>query len=494
MEKLENELRCKYCNDEGYIYTCFNCHKPAIYDYEYGIVVCDTCFMLGEKQNTHSEKCIHCNNDNLDLNKPKLSNDLKKIAFQYNDFGLNVCCITNKINEYNKFTRNFFKTPNHLWNDLSSRQQDFFEIDNLDWGDAVGVGTVTKWNNLVVIDIDGCHDKNILLKILQKLGLPLDYEWVVESGSKNGFHIYIYGNKISECSDDHVVSTFPPKNKFEKYFDKIEFLWETHCVLPPSVHGSGNRYAFLNTNFPINKPKRIGNDVIYEFIEEFLEYDEIVHGISYGSFSHKIVSNEEFISEIEKNDITKYLLDDIYCIVDIETSGFPKKNNDKIIYPEILQIAWILTNNKGVLIKKNSYIVKTDFYRNNYNENVLNIDFKVADLVGYPIDEIIKKFVEDLKISDFVVGHNIEFDIDILANYFMTHYGINPFKQKRIICTMKSTVDFCKIENSYGYKFPKLSELYNKLFDYEISNSHNAEVDILHTLKCFKKLKKIGLI
>jgi DNA polymerase III epsilon subunit-like protein len=494
MMKSENDFSCKFCNDESYIYSCLNCHKPAIYDYEYGFVVCDTCFMLGDEQNTHSERCTHCNIDNINLNKPKIGNDLKKIALHYHDIGFNVTCITNKINEYNRYTRNFFKTPNHLWNDLSSRKQDLIEIENLDWENSVGLGTVTKWNNLLVIDIDGCHDKNFLLIILQKLGLPSDYEWVVESGSKNGFHIYILGNKIRECIEDHVVSTFPPKNKFEKYFDKIEFLWETHCVLPPSVHGSANRYAFLNTNIPKNKPKRIDDDIIYEFIEEFLEYNEIVHGINYGSFSHKIVSNEEFISEIGKNDLTKYLLDDIYCIVDIETSGLPKKNNDTIIYPEILQIAWVLTNNKGVLIKKNSYIVKTDFFTNNYNVNFLNIDFETADIVGYPMDEIIQKFVEDLKISDYVVAHNIEFDIDILTHHFMTHYGINPFKQKKLICTMKSTVDYCKIENSYGYKFPKLSELYNKLFNFEISNSHNAEVDIVHTLKCFKKLIKIGII
>jgi hypothetical protein len=60
MENLENEVVCKFCNDEGYIYTCFNCHKPAIYDSEFGIVVCDTCFILGEEQDTHSEKCTHC--------------------------------------------------------------------------------------------------------------------------------------------------------------------------------------------------------------------------------------------------------------------------------------------------------------------------------------------------------------------------------------------------------------------------------------------------
>jgi hypothetical protein len=61
MGKLGNDDICKFCNDEGYIYTCLNCHKPAICDSEIGVVVCDTCFILGDKQNTYSEKCTNCN-------------------------------------------------------------------------------------------------------------------------------------------------------------------------------------------------------------------------------------------------------------------------------------------------------------------------------------------------------------------------------------------------------------------------------------------------
>ena len=329
--------------------------------------------------------------------------------------------------------------------------------------------------------------------MLKTLGLPVDYEWVVESGSNNGFHIYYYGEKLNECNEKDVVSTFPPNYMYEGHLDKVEFLWETHCVLPPSVHGSGNRYKFIKNKIPNNIPQKINSDTVYEFIEEYLAFDEIVNGQGYGC-TLKIHANEEFLSETKTEDITKYLLDEIYCIVDIETTGFPQKVNDKTIYPEILQVAWALTNSKGVLIKKKSFISKSDFFKNNLSSEFVNIDFEVAKTVGYPLNEIMSKFVEDLKISDFIVAHNSDFDIDILSNYYVEHFNINPFTKKKIICTMKSTVDFCKIESRYGYKFPKLGELYKKLFNYNITNSHNAEVDVLHTLKCFKKLKKLGII
>jgi len=369
------------------------------------------------------------------------------------------------------------------------------ELDSYDWSNAVGIGTFTSWENLVVLDIDGCSDVSFIKKILRILGLPEDYEWVVESGSKNGYHIYYKGYFIEECDEDDVVSTFPPKQEFEKYVDKIEFLWRTHSVLPPSVHGSGNRYSFINTPFPKKAPFFIKNDTIYNFINTFLDFDEIEGRGAYGGIVKTFSSKSDFINEIDKDaDLTKYFLDEVYLIIDIETTGLPQKSASITKYPEIIQISWVLTNKKGVILKKNSFIIDTPFMRNNNSFEFLNIDFEVARKVKYSLTHALKKLTEDIKICDYVVAHNIEFDIEILGHYFIKVYGANPFSNKKMICTMKSTVNFCKIPNNYGYKHPKLSELYFKLFGYQVKNSHNAEVDVLHTLKCFKKLKSLGKI
>jgi len=69
---MNDTPECEYCNDEGYIHTCMNCYKPAIYDYEFGIAVCDDCFLLGEKQNVFSEKCSHCNVADIEVEIPKI--------------------------------------------------------------------------------------------------------------------------------------------------------------------------------------------------------------------------------------------------------------------------------------------------------------------------------------------------------------------------------------------------------------------------------------
>ncbi len=59
---------------------------------------------------------------------------------------------------------------------------------------------------------------------------------------------------------------------------------------------------------------------------------------------------------------------------------------------------------------------------------------------------------------------------------------------------MKSAIDFCKLRNFYGYRYPKLQELYNKLFGADFENAHNAFSDISATVKCFWEMVKWGII
>jgi DNA polymerase III epsilon subunit-like protein len=61
---------------------------------------------------------------------------------------------------------------------------------------------------------------------------------------------------------------------------------------------------------------------------------------------------------------------------------------------------------------------------------------------------------------DIIVGHNVEYDEEMLRlelRRLEKEYLYNP---KQVICTMNETINFCKLpkknENSSGYKRPKL--------------------------------------
>ena len=90
------------------------------------------------------------------------------------------------------------------------------------------------------------------------------------------------------------------------------------------------------------------------------------------------------------------------------------------------------------------------------------------------------------------MGHNVSFDKRMLMVEGVRnkiHVNITD-----TYCTMKNGVDLCKIEKTSPtgekyFKYPKLSELYIKLFNIEPKNTHNALVDILICLRCFCKME-----
>ena len=70
----------------------------------------------------------------------------------------------------------------------------------------------------------------------------------------------------------------------------------------------------------------------------------------------------------------------------------------------------------------------------------------------------------------------------------------DPFVWKTVKCTMESSTDYCKIPGYYGYKWPKLDELYVRLFGTHFDDAHNSLADIRATYECFWRMRDLGLI
>jgi len=52
-------------------------------------------------------------------------------------------------------------------------------------------------------------------------------------------------------------------------------------------------------------------------------------------------------------------------------------------------------------------------------------------------------------------------------------------------CTMKNSVEICGFDSRQGNRYPKLQELYSKLFHQPFENAHDAYCDIKATADCF---------
>ena len=204
-------------------------------------------------------------------------------------------------------------------------------------------------------------------------------------------------------------------------------------------------------------------------------------------------------------------------VFDTETTGLPKTKfispTTLNLWPHIVQFSYIIYDSLlNDIIESRDYII-------NLPENIVipeesskihGITNELSKLKGVCISEVLNEFFQQLKKVDKLIGHNIEFDINMIKIELLRiinnknnsyeqnklckqnlHYILN---YENITCTLKDSINFCNIQtlDKLGkpyLKYPKLSELHEKLFNKSAINLHNSFNDILVTLRCFMKLK-----
>jgi DNA polymerase III subunit epsilon len=418
----------------------------------------------------------------------------KESLIYYTRFKFNVTKILNKENQYN-VGRNIYKHPSHKWNNWVVNRQPISFLKNSNWSNTNGIGTVLGYNNLRALDIDGCNNVNFIKKLLHILNLPENYEWVVRSGSGNGFHILFYASDNEIDFSESLKAAYGSNSIYKNVFKKIEFRWRKHLVLPPSKHPSGNHYEFL-FSFPLYHPLSIDFMdlliIINLYCKNIRKADNANIFLNYSEEEESEEEEEESEEEEEESEEEELIL-----FFDTETTGLPKNwkasVNEIDNWPRLVQIAYILSNSRGKIIEKGNYIIKPNGFRiPAESTSVHRISNEKAQAEGLPVIQVLDKFKSLLKKADCLVAHNISFDEMIVGAELIragyTNYLTNKFK----ICTMKESTNYCKIPGNYGYKWPSLSELYYKLFQTNFEESHNAEYDIKATFECFWKLKQLG--
>ena len=186
----------------------------------------------------------------------------------------------------------------------------------------------------------------------------------------------------------------------------------------------------------------------------------------------------------------------IALIFDTETSGFMKKGLDAFDTEQAwsVQLAWILASKNKVYHQFESLIRTSPDKEINYHaEKIHGISKIETDLFGINEDLICSFFKESLTRCDLLVAHNLDFDFNFLNNTIIRSADIElmtMLDQSDKFCTMRSSTELCAIPKTRGagYKWPKLVELHQKLFDCEYSQTHTALDDVQLTAKCFFKL------
>lgn len=179
-------------------------------------------------------------------------------------------------------------------------------------------------------------------------------------------------------------------------------------------------------------------------------------------------------------------------VFDTETTWFiNKKENDLNKQPKIIQFAGILGELKDGTFQEEKRIdilinpkIPIPFASSQVH-HIYDIDVKESPYIEDVIDEILYY----INTPDIIIWHNIEYDEDMTKLELKRLQREHEYKPKQVICTMKTTVDYCAIQwNGARFKYPKLWELHKKLFHEYFSGAHDALIDVEATLRCFIEL------
>lgn len=220
-----------------------------------------------------------------------------------------------------------------------------------------------------------------------------------------------------------------------------------------------NRYDSLSLKRIVNRlPTGIGMRSL-DAIESY-KYKEV--GIRLSDYIDPLVLEygEKFsllINEFEKENI---------IVFDVESTGVD------VTEDEIIQIAAIKLNKKGEVVDKfekflkNKKPVKDSYYVHGFSDEMLQ-------RIGEDKEKVLKEFVEYSKDS-IIVGHNVQYDINILCSELeRNNLGKPKFK------AFYDTLDIYRrfYPGNINYKLENLS----KVYDTKHKPSHDAMDDIIAT-------------
>lgn len=194
----------------------------------------------------------------------------------------------------------------------------------------------------------------------------------------------------------------------------------------------------------------------------------------------------------------------IRVFFDTETTGLPKNNGynrpaedlETWGTARLVQLSWIIDQD-GEEIGFGDLIIKPDgFQIPEEAAQIHGISQKVAMEKGVDCKKAVYAFLGAARLADEIVGHNVEFDEHVVGAELVRHWGKNYIQGVPHRDTMKdgTVIEWCGIMGARGYKWPKLMELYKKLFGQEFDGAHNSLADVTATRDCFWELLRKGII
>lgn len=184
-----------------------------------------------------------------------------------------------------------------------------------------------------------------------------------------------------------------------------------------------------------------------------------------------------------------------YLFIDTETTGLLLDDSFSIDtinnWPRLVSVAYILCDDCKIVRENYSIIKPNGFIIPPESTKVHGITSAEAISKGRVLSEVLDEIKGVINECDYIVGHNIIFDINVLNAEFYRYNMTLPVSLKPYYCTMQLAKGYCGLSNT---KYPTLEELYTILKGDTISNAHNAQTDAQASMECFWILRDSGFV
>jgi len=184
----------------------------------------------------------------------------------------------------------------------------------------------------------------------------------------------------------------------------------------------------------------------------------------------------------------------MYLFFDTETTGLARNwkapVTDLANWPRVVQLGWVECDDSGAILREADWIIKPDGFTIPIEASRIHgITMEKANDVGLPLQQALTAFQDAAASCPVGVAHNLKFDESVLGAEFIRAGLENPLGKLKRICTMQASTNYCRIEGPYGYKWPTLEELHQRLFNERPTAAHSASGDARSCARCFFELK-----
>lgn len=182
---------------------------------------------------------------------------------------------------------------------------------------------------------------------------------------------------------------------------------------------------------------------------------------------------------------------------DYETDGLPP---ECLGYPTQMTFQVVDFNTRKVIRTYNKYI-KGAKYLSPWHKEHSKITLELLNSEGVPYEEAMNEMKKYMGHGFLWVAHNLNFDVNVILRHGTAYVNPKDVNKQYKLCTCLSTTEYCKLPKTGraayypGYKWPKLSELSEKLgLEFSEEEAHDSLYDVEMLRKCFFECVDRGII